>query len=79
MNYNNLIVARKKVAKIMKRDPRWYDLMSKKEITKEERYLRKTPKRCSCPMCGNPRKHFGQKTLQEMRSDINFTEQLEMT
>ena len=22
---------------------------------------------CSCPMCGNPRKWFGDKTLQEIR------------
>ena len=22
---------------------------------------------CSCPMCGNPRKWFGEKTLQEVR------------
>jgi len=22
---------------------------------------------CSCPMCGNPRKHFGQKTMQELK------------
>ena len=24
---------------------------------------------CSCPMCGNPRRHFGQKTVQERRDD----------
>lgn len=22
---------------------------------------------CSCPRCGNPRRHFGQRTLQELR------------
>lgn len=22
---------------------------------------------CSCPMCGNPRRHFGERTLQERR------------
>lgn len=26
-----------------------------------------TPKPCSCPMCGNPRKHFGELTIQEKR------------
>ena len=26
---------------------------------------RNTTKLCSCAMCGNPRKHFGEKTLQE--------------
>jgi hypothetical protein len=24
---------------------------------------------CSCSMCGNPRRHFGQATLQEQRAD----------
>ena len=24
---------------------------------------------CSCPMCGNPRRHFGQATRQEQRMD----------
>ena len=26
----------------------------------------RTPKLCSCPMCGNPRKHFGLLTKQEL-------------
>ena len=25
---------------------------------------------CSCPHCGNPRRHFGQKTIQERRADL---------
>lgn len=24
--------------------------------------------KCSCPSCGNPRKHFGQKTRQELKN-----------
>lgn len=24
---------------------------------------------CSCHMCGNPRKHFGEKTMQEKKAD----------
>lgn len=28
-----------------------------------------TPKRCSCLFCGNPRRHFGIKTVQERRAD----------
>ena len=31
--------------------------------------LIKTPKPCSCWMCGNPRKHFGEKSLQERKAD----------
>jgi hypothetical protein len=26
-----------------------------------------TPKTCSCWMCGNPRKYFGERTIQERR------------
>jgi len=29
----------------------------------------RTPKRCSCFMCGNPRKYFKVKTIQEQKSD----------
>ena len=28
---------------------------------------RKVRKPCSCYMCGNPRRHFGKRTLQEIR------------
>lgn len=24
---------------------------------------------CSCYMCGNPRRHFGEKTIQELRAE----------
>ena len=27
-----------------------------------------TPRPCSCPMCGNPRRHFGELTVQERRA-----------
>jgi len=36
-----------------------------------------TPARCSCHMCGNPRKWFGQSTRQEKRADLEMHEQLE--
>ena len=26
---------------------------------------------CSCAMCGNPRRHFGTKSRQEIRFDLN--------
>lgn len=50
--------------------------MGGQTITKEEwikNYigrLRKTTKLCSGPCCGNPRKHFGEKTLQERRAEL---------
>lgn len=27
-------------------------------------------KMCSCIMCGNPRRQFGQRTMQERRADV---------
>ena len=42
----------------------------------KERYIRKLAnhgKTCSCRMCGNPRKWYGHKTMQELKADkINF-------
>ena len=29
-----------------------------------------SPKLCSCWMCGNPRKYFNEKTIQEKRNEI---------
>ena len=31
--------------------------------------LARTPAPCSCPMCGNPRRHFGKRTLKEIVMD----------
>jgi rubrerythrin len=31
-----------------------------------------TPTPCSCPMCGNPRRHFGTKTVQEIRAEQEY-------
>lgn len=31
--------------------------------------LATTPAPCSCPACGNPRKHFGTRTIQEISFD----------
>lgn len=36
-----------------------------------------TPCNCSCPMCGNPRRHFGDKTMAELRRDDAFRSQIE--
>ena len=30
---------------------------------------------CSCPICGNPRRHFGQRTIQEIRAEISQAQQ----
>ena len=35
-----------------------------------------TPKKCSCYMCGNPRKFFNEKTKQEIDSELKLKEEL---
>jgi len=32
---------------------------------------------CSCPMCGNPRKHFDTRTKAELLFDLKYREELE--
>lgn len=31
---------------------------------------------CSCPMCGNPRRHLSQRTLKEQSADESYNEQM---
>jgi hypothetical protein len=35
-------------------------------------------KPCSCPACGNPRRHFGERTLRETKTEISEAEIDEM-
>ena len=46
------------------------ELYGKEPTDRQVGILAHTPELCSCYMCGNPRKHYGYKTLQELR----FTE-----
>lgn len=32
------------------------------------------PTKCSCPMCGNPRKWFGDRTISECRDDYRYVD-----
>lgn len=36
-----------------------------------------TPKGCSCYMCGNPRKYFNEKPVQEQKADLDAQQQME--
>ncbi|EGQ60392.1 hypothetical protein GGI1_00135 [Acidithiobacillus sp. GGI-221] len=45
------------------------DLAESDENPKTRGRVVNTPTPCSCWMCGNPRRHFGEKTLQELRQD----------
>ena len=57
----------------------WYDLLdlADDDVFLARRAVTHTP--CSCPMCGNPRRHFGQPTIQERRADAETHAQLEAT
>lgn len=46
-----------------------YDASCQKWKQRELKRMRKTGTPCSCEMCGNPRKHFKQKTRKEMEGD----------
>lgn len=35
-----------------------------------------SPQSCSCHMCGNERKHWKNRTLQELKFDIDFQEEM---
>lgn len=39
-----------------------------------ERHLFQKKVPCSCVMCGNPRRHLGEVTVQEKKSDISLLE-----
>lgn len=43
------------------------DWFTKEQFEKHIRYIAENRKKCSCYMCGNPRRTFKQKTMQEMR------------
>ena len=43
-------------------------------VSKTARHTRHTTKLCSCPMCGNKRKFFKEKTMQEKKFDESLTE-----
>ncbi len=38
--------------------------------------FRKTKAGCSCSMCGNPRRHFGEVTFQELKAAESAREQM---
>lgn len=41
-----------------------------------EKYLFRNRAKCSCSMCGNPRKHFKKITLQEIKSELEMIEEI---
>jgi hypothetical protein len=47
----------------------WWD-----DIAKRLGVISQYPKKCSCPMCGNPRKWLNERTIAEMRDDFRVVD-----
>ena len=45
----------------------WYDGISQKELEEKISFATRTPCPCSCHMCGNPRKHWKETPIRELR------------
>jgi len=75
--HQRLEMGRNKARKIIKA---WRGWWGHKEWLSEDGKIFKTlvhtRKPCSCHMCGNPRRYFGEVTKQERIADIEFEEQL---
>lgn len=78
MHYLRLKTARKKAEKTFDKYHSWFPFvnLSKEEENRFKGIYRKTKVFCSGPCCGNPRKHFNEKTRQEKRADESFEQQL---
>lgn len=61
----------KHVRKWMSEDPSWRD--------GQEGFYSSTRVPCSGSCCGNPRKHFNEKTVQEQKADEDYRDQLKET
>ena len=48
-------------------NPRFYSEMDENELLDQLHLYTSTRKPCSKWCCGNPRRHFGKKTIQELR------------
>jgi hypothetical protein len=46
-----------------------YGIWDEEEKLRHQRKVAETRTPCSCDMCGNPRKHWKDKTMQEKRFD----------
>lgn len=54
----------------------WKEWHSTDPSGKQIGHLAHSPAMCSCHMCGNPRKYFNEKTMQERRQDHALVAQL---
>jgi len=74
------IIAKRRMKDRLDSSPDWYRcfvpdvgfVMDHELVERELHVLRRTPKRCSCWQCGNPRRYRGELTRQERdASDVN--------
>lgn len=80
MHYLRLKRARQIAQKQWRRETQWWGLSENHLIRPKEVFVgryRKTQVFYSGPCWGNPRKWFGEKTVQEKKADINMKQQLE--
>lgn len=49
---------------------RWTREEQEQYLKEWARHRRDVTKECSCPMCGNPRKYFDEKTMQERKREM---------
>ncbi len=66
----------KKRSDLFWNDYSWFNVPDREERIERNRQSRRdTTKLCSCVMCGNPRKYFGERTLQEKKFfESNYAE-----
>ena len=81
MHYQRLKTARRKARKVYRNyhdyfPENYFPNNSEKDRDKFLGVYRKTKVFCSGPCCGNPRKHFNEKTIQEKKADEDYKQQL---
>lgn len=75
MDKFNRSVRRHHITRLKKIRSKYYwswDYKNPKQVGK----LVHTPALCSCHMCGNPRKHFRQRSFSELIDDFKFNYEL---
>lgn len=70
---HHLYRQRRRAERILKQD----QMITEEEAKTAAVYRADHLSTCSCDMCGNPRKHWKEETLQEKKSNIDFKEQLD--
>lgn len=58
---------------IVRRFETWEDVFAWRRLHARRRHAQRKP--CSCWMCGNPRRHLGEVTLQERRQNDSLRDE----